>query len=201
MNILKHIATTLVMLLAISITAQQGINYKALIKDGSGNVIASQSIDVRFTIIADTGPTNVYTETHTGTTTDANGIIILIIGDGTTTDVFTDIAWGSDIHSLKLEIDIEQDASFVDMGTTQFMAVPYALNAANAASNIDGLIDGKSDANGSSLFLGIDAGLNDDGTNNGNVGVGFKALYNNTIGDANTANGRQALYSNIDGYW
>ena len=183
-------------LIAFTATAQQGINYKALVKDNLGNVVANQTIDVRFTIIADTGPTNVYVETHTGVATDANGIVILNIGEGTTSDVFTDIAWGSDTHALKVEIDIEQDASFVDMGTTQFMAVPYALSAANTASKIDELTDGKSDANGSSLFLGIDAGLNDDGTDNNNVGIGYQALFSNTTGSGNIANGFQALYSN-----
>jgi hypothetical protein len=109
--------------------AQDGINYKALIKDNLGAVVANQTIDVRFTIIADTGPTTVYKETHTSATTDANGIVILTIGDGTTGDTFIDIDWGSDTHSLKVGIDIEQDASFVDLGTTQFMTVPYALHA------------------------------------------------------------------------
>jgi hypothetical protein len=33
-----------------------------------GNIVANQTIDVRFTIIADTGPTNVYLEMRTGTT-------------------------------------------------------------------------------------------------------------------------------------
>ncbi len=187
-------------LLVTNAFSQQGINYKALIKDGGGNIVANQTIDVRFTIIADDGPTNVYLETHTGATTDANGIVILNIGDGTSADVFTDIAWGSDIHSLKVEIDIEQDTSFEDMGTTQFMAVPYALNA---ATKIDELSDGKSDndgtEDGSSVYLGIDAGLNDDGTDNKNVAVGFEALKSNTTGSSNTANGYEALYSNKTG--
>jgi len=68
---------------------------------------------------------------------------------------------------------------------------------------INDLSDGKSDNdgtdNGSSIFLGIDTGLNDDGTDNGNVGVGYQALYSNTIGHFNTANGSQALYSNTTG--
>ena len=197
----------IVVLIPISLIAQQGINYKALIKDNLGNVVASQTIDVRFTVIADTGPTNVYLETHTGATTDANGIIILNIGNGTTSDVFIDIAWGNDVHSLKVEIDIEQDASFVDMGTTQFRAVPYALSVATSgipAYRINNLIDGKSDIDGSddgsSVFLGIDAGLNDDGSGNANVGIGFKALYSNTTGFNNTAIGNTVLYNNTTGF-
>jgi hypothetical protein len=132
----KTISIVLLLLVTVGMYAQDGINYKALIKDNLGAVVANQTIDVRFTIIADTGPANVYIETHTGATTDANGIVILTIGSVIipTLDVFADIAWSGDTHPLKVEIDIEQDASFVDLGTTQFMAVPYALHAKTAES-------------------------------------------------------------------
>ena len=139
----KTISIVLLLLVTVGMYAQDGINYKALIKDNLGAVVASQTIDVKFTIIADTGPTDVYVEIHTGATTDANGIVILTIGDGTSSDTFADIDWSSDTHSLKVEIDIEQDASFVDMGTTQFMSVPYALQATTAttATELTGGID------------------------------------------------------------
>jgi hypothetical protein len=131
----KTISIVLLLLVTVGMYAQDGINYKALIKDNLGAVVASQTIDVRFTIISDTGPTNVYLETHTGATTDANGIVILTIGSviTPTLGVFADIAWGGDTHSLNVAIDIERDGSFVDMGTTQFMSVPYALHAKTAA--------------------------------------------------------------------
>ena len=133
---MKRMTLALLLLFSITTIAQNGINYKALIKDNLGAVVANQTIDVKFTIIADTGPTDVYVETHTGATADANGIVILTIGSGITPTlgVFADIAWSSDTHSLKVEIDIEQDASFVDIGTTQFMSVPYALHAKTAES-------------------------------------------------------------------
>lgn len=93
---------------------------------------------------------------------------------------------------------------------------------ATGAERINDLIDGKSDddgtENGSSLFLGINAGLNDTGTNNRNVGIGFgvlqsnttgvgnsgigyNALLNTTTGYGNTAIGRFAMWSNIDGLY
>ena len=140
----KTISIVLLLLVTVGMYAQEGINYKALIKDNLGAVVASQTIDVKFTIIADTGPTDVYAETHTSILTDANGIVILTIGGGRAdSGVFADIAWVSDLHSLKVEIDIEQDASFVDMGTTQFMAVPYSLQATTAttATELPGGID------------------------------------------------------------
>lgn len=65
------------------------------------------------------------------------------------------------------------------------------------------LVDGKSDNDGtddgSSIFLGVDAGALDDGTNNQNVGIGYQALQANTTGNLNTANGYRALFSNISG--
>ena len=60
----------------------------------------------------------------------------------------------------------------------------------DAKSDVDGINDG------SSIFIGIDAGLNDDADHNQNVGVGFNALMTNVNGDANSAFGFQALSLN-----
>ncbi len=69
---------------------------------------------------------------------------------------------------------------------------------------IDDLLDGKSDSDGSqdgsSVFLGISAGANDDSTDNQNVGVGFESLNANTTGYMNTAVGYHTLLSNVDGF-
>jgi hypothetical protein len=109
--------------------AQQGINYKALIKDNLGNVLEDEDIDVQFIIYEGAALTNnVYQETQIQTT-DFNGIIILTIGEGTTSDVFSDINWGSDEHWLNVQVNT--GSGWVDMGTTKFMAVPYALSSAD----------------------------------------------------------------------
>lgn len=52
---------------------------------------------------------------------------------------------------------------------------------------------------GTSVFIGKDAGINDDLTNNGNILIGYNAGFSNTTGFSNTAIGRSALFSNIDG--
>jgi len=62
---------------------------------------------------------------------------------------------------------------------------------------INDLTDGKT--GGNSVFLGSDAGLNDDGTNNRNVAVGIEAFKENITGDANSVLGRSALRSNTSG--
>ncbi|MFC1569937.1 tail fiber domain-containing protein [bacterium] len=68
--------------------------------------------------------------------------------------------------------------------------------AGSAVSEIDDLTDGKT--GGSSVFLGSNAGFNDDDSNNFNVGVGDSALFSNTSGYNLTAVGYQALASNTD---
>jgi len=122
--------TFLALFITLNCFAQNGINYKAVIKDNNGNVVANQTIDVKFSILQ--GATDVYREFHTQST-DANGIIILNIGEGTPSlGVFNDLDWASDNHFLKVEVDIERDGTFVFMGTTQFKTVPYALQAKSA---------------------------------------------------------------------
>ena len=67
------------------------------------------------------------------------------------------------------------------------------VNAATAVERVNDLVDGKSDndgsQDGSSLFLGVSAGANDDLSDNDNVGVGYFALRSNTTGYLNTAVG------------
>eukprot|EP01093_Parvamoeba_rugata_P019058 TRINITY_DN833_c0_g3_i1.p1 TRINITY_DN833_c0_g3~~TRINITY_DN833_c0_g3_i1.p1 ORF type:complete len:547 (-),score=136.15 TRINITY_DN833_c0_g3_i1:480-2120(-) len=80
-----------------------------------------------------------------------------------------------------------------DQATTswiRFSSIEKLNDLSDAKSDVDGLNDG------SSIFIGINAGLNDDGDHNQNVGVGFNALMTNVDGDANSAFGFQALTLN-----
>lgn len=73
------------------------------------------------------------------------------------------------------------------------------VDGSTAVQKIDDLSDGKSDNDGSSVFLGLSAGASDDSSDNRNVGIGFEALKANTTGSNNTANGYGTLYSNTTG--
>ncbi len=97
-----------------------GFNYKAIVTD-AGSVLQNQSITVRFTIL-ENGTTQIYQETHT-TTTDDNGIIIVNIGEGDTTDNFNAIDWS---NSQFLKVEYNTGSGYVDMGTTEFKTVPKA---------------------------------------------------------------------------
>ncbi len=131
MKALQKITFLATILMTFSGLAQStSINYKAIIKDGSGNVVANQMVGVQFTILSNS--VNVYQETHPATT-DANGLVILNIGTGNTSDVYSDIDWETYDHTLNVQVDI--GSGQVDMGTTSFNMVPYA----HAAGNVSGL--------------------------------------------------------------
>ncbi len=104
--------------------AQQGINYKAVVRDAGGILLVNQPLTLQLKILEGAGQTNVYQETHI-TTTDANGILIVIIGEGTVdSGDFSIIDWGTDNHFLNVQIDT--GTGIIDLGTTRLLSVPYA---------------------------------------------------------------------------
>lgn len=132
---MKKLVSTLIFFLVtvVCLAQNKGINYKAKIADNSGNALDMQSVTVQFTILeGNTGSNEVYRETH-ATTTDANGIIIVNIGEGTVmSGNYNTINWGFDTHFLKTEIDT--GSGYVEIGNTEFKAVPYALYAENSGN-------------------------------------------------------------------
>ncbi len=109
-----------------------GINYQAVARDNFGKELTSKDIDVKFSIIKETPlGTMVYQELYSHVTTSKYGVFSLVIGKGTATggiyNSFSQIDWSKANHFLKVEVKFEND--FIDMGTMQFLAVPYALYA------------------------------------------------------------------------
>ncbi|TVR79708.1 MAG: hypothetical protein EA412_06005 [Chitinophagaceae bacterium] len=109
----------------------QGINYQAVARDADGNPITNSNIDVQFSLLSGSANgTLVWEETHSANS-NSLGLFNLVIGDGTNTGgsaaSFSDIDWSGDDHFLKVEVDF--GSGFTEMGTTQFMSVPYALSA------------------------------------------------------------------------
>lgn len=131
----NYIFQTLVMLFfVLTANAQQGINYKAIINDANGDAIVNTEVTILFTIL-ENGTTEVYKETH-NPTTDANGIVIVNIGEGAVVSgVFNDIDWGGNPHFLNTQINT--GSGLTDMGTTEFKAVPYALHSKTAGNAIN----------------------------------------------------------------
>lgn len=109
-----------------------GINYQAVARDNSGKELASKNIDVKFSILSGNPlGTLVYQELHSNIITSKFGVFSLIIGKGVPTGgTFSDLSqvnWSQALHYLKVEVKF--DNVFVEMGTMQFLSVPYALYA------------------------------------------------------------------------
>lgn len=113
-------------------TVPAGINYQAVARDNSGKELVNTAIEVRFSILtgSPTGPV-IYQEVFTDVTTSRYGVFSLIIGRGEPVlGTFAEIDWSTANHYLRVDIKFEN--LFMDMGTMQFLSVPYALYAAKS---------------------------------------------------------------------
>jgi len=113
--------------------APQGIPYQSIIRNGNGNLLINQSVQVRFTIHDSTMNGNiVYQETH-ATTTSAAAMLTLTIGQGTpVSGNFSTINWGNGAKFMQVELDANGGNNYVDLGTQQMMSVPFALYSNSA---------------------------------------------------------------------
>ena len=135
--------------------APESMNYQAVIRNGSGDIVASQSVGIRIDILQGSATgTSVYQETFT-TTTNAYGSIAIQIGTGTVVSgTFNTIDWGANSYYVETAVDISGGPNFITISTTQFMSVPYALYAKNAgldSAAIQAMIDA-SGGSGSLVF-------------------------------------------------
>ena len=136
LKVFKRYYVLLILLLSGTISYGQnvplGIFYQAVARDNVGKELANKKIDVKFSIISGNPlGTIVYQELYSDVTTSKYGVFSLIIGKGTPTGGLygdlSQIQWNTAFHYLKVEVKFDND--FIDMGTMQFLAVPYALYA------------------------------------------------------------------------
>jgi hypothetical protein len=139
----------------------QGVNYQAVLRNTQGDIMANTSACYRFTIIdsTTTGPA-VYQETHQ-VTTNQFGLMTVQIGSGTPVQgTFAGIQWAHNSKYLLVELDANCTGTYVIMGQSQMLSVPYALYAGSAGNAQGG------------LQLWDTAGANIYNFNSGNVGIG-----------------------------
>lgn len=110
--------------------APQGIPYQAVARNSSGAILASANIAVRFTIRDSIATGTIrYRETFS-VTTSTQGMINVNVGQGTVVSgSFAGVNWGTNAKFMQVEMDPAGGSSYIDMGTTQMMSVPYALNS------------------------------------------------------------------------
>lgn len=119
--------------------APQQFSFQGVARKADGKVAANAMVGVRLTIHSETmGGTVVYQETHTAQT-NTIGIFNIQIGGGTVVSgTFAAIPWKTFPHFLQLEMDPLGGAAYTDLGTTQMLSVPYAMQAKESTKWNDG---------------------------------------------------------------
>ncbi|MCH4155372.1 MAG: tail fiber protein [Muribaculaceae bacterium] len=112
---------------AKSIIPNNYIGYQASIRDAAGKPVNDSAVYVKASILKGTAsPVVVYSEEFT-VPSDANGLINLELGTGTTiSGDFTTINWADSIYSVKTETAVNGDTI---TSVSQLTSVPYALMA------------------------------------------------------------------------
>ena len=133
----KIVATVSLVLLGFMSFAQapQKMTYQSVVRNASNTLISNTSVGVQISILVGS-PTGsaVYIERHT-TSTNANGLVSLEIGNGTViAGNFSTIDWSTGNYYIKTETDPNGGTTYSIAGTSQLLSVPYALYAAEAGS-------------------------------------------------------------------
>jgi UDP-3-O-[3-hydroxymyristoyl] glucosamine N-acyltransferase len=142
-----------------------GILFQAVARDVSGNAAANRTIYAIVEIREATSTGSVaYSESHQ-VISNEDGIFNLIIGNGvrlTGTTKFDNLNWRFQIYFINLKVAVAPSIptpgwdlakEYVDMGTSQIWAVPYAFTAfkavvADSAIKVGGIVYGENGGTG-----------------------------------------------------
>jgi hypothetical protein len=123
----------------------QGFSYQAVALNSSGQPVISSPVKIRLSILENSATgTAAYVETHNPTTNNV-GLFTLTIGQGTpVSGTFPGINWAQNSKFLKVEIDVNNGANYITVGSSQLLSVPYAMYA--------GAVAGMGAGNNSNMF-------------------------------------------------
>lgn len=132
---MKRIFTILItVLLSATLWAQspEKMSYQAVIHNSSNGLVQNQSVGMRVSVLQGSADgTTVYVETQTPTS-NANGLVTIEIGSGTSNDDFRAIDWSAGTYFIKTETDPTGGTNYSITGVSQLLSVPYALHAKTA---------------------------------------------------------------------
>lgn len=110
-------------------------NYQAVVRDGSGTLVPNGStVAFRLSILAGSAAgSTMYAETQSAVINNNQGLVNLVIGDGTPTlgaslfsANFQDLTLD---RYLKVEVDPSGGTNYTDMGATKLQFVPFAAHS------------------------------------------------------------------------
>lgn len=112
----------------------QGINYQGIARNAAGTLLPGQVISLRISVLSGAGGTVLYSETHS-TTTNQFGLFTVKIGMGSpVTGTFAGINWAAGNQYARIEIDPAGGSSYINLGDSQLLSVPFALFAESGGS-------------------------------------------------------------------
>ena len=135
----KHLFFLFLLLSSIAFSqAPAGINYQAVIRSGSGVLVANTTVAIRVQVRQTTATgTVIYQERHS-VLTSAQGLINMVIGAGIPqVGTFNGINWGMGPYFVNLAVDVANGINYQDYGTQQLMSVPYALYAMSSGNQLN----------------------------------------------------------------
>jgi uncharacterized protein (TIGR02145 family) len=108
------------------------INYQGAAVDSLGKPMKNQTIVLKLSVLdSSSSGAAVYVETHS-TPTNGSGLFSLQIGGGTAvTGTFDSIPWANGRNKY-LKTEVQQNGTWVNLGTSQLVSVPYALVSGKA---------------------------------------------------------------------
>lgn len=128
----KLLWSVIISALSLSLYAQNppSFNYQAILRFADGNPITDRDISVRISILenSETGQV-IFSEFH-DVHTSPLGLLSIEIGAGTLlSGSLSSARWGESTYYLKTEVDQNGGSSYIPLGTSKMMAVPYAMYA------------------------------------------------------------------------
>ncbi len=129
-SICRYVCILVIFFPSFHLSAQvpDKMTYQAVIRDADNFLVSEGQIGLQISILrGSTDGEIIYAETQTPLT-NANGLISIEFGGE---EGFDTISWAMGPLFLKTEIDPEGGSDYTITGTTQILAVPYALHAHN----------------------------------------------------------------------
>jgi len=115
----------------------QLFSYQAALRNGSGEVLVSEAVVLRFTIqtsISEISPVK-YQETQNFMTSEF-GLINCTVGNGNVVQGdFTTVDWNTGVRFLKIEVD--EGVGYTVLGVQQLISVPYALASLTSVNTVN----------------------------------------------------------------
>lgn len=129
------LVTAVIVTVGMAWAQPQKFNYQGVARSSTGSPLASQNIGLRISILdGSSSGTSLYTEAH-NVTTNSMGLYSVAVGGGSVVSGnFATIDWAAGDRYVKVELDPAGGTSYVNLGATQLLSVPYALYSANGGT-------------------------------------------------------------------